>query len=125
MNVLLDTHTLLWWLDDNPTLSREAFNIISDGKNVVFMSAASIWEIRIKKSIGKIDIPLNFKEILEKQPFEVLSITSEHAHAIKELPLIHRDPFDRMLIAQGKIEKLAIITRDNFFSEYNINVIKA
>jgi len=125
MNVLLDTHTLLWWLDDNPTLSREAFNIISDGKNVVFMSAASIWEIRIKKSIGKIDIPLNFKEILEKQPFEVLSITSEHAHAIKELPLIHRDPFDRMLIAQGKIEKLAIITRDSFFSEYNINVIKA
>lgn len=125
MNVLLDTHTLLWWLDDNPTLSREAFNIISDGKNVVFMSAASIWEIRIKESIGKIDIPLNFKEILEKQPFEVLSITSEHAHAIKELPLIHRDPFDRMLIAQGKIEKLAIITRDNFFSEYNINVIKA
>ena len=89
------------------------------------MSAASIWEIRIKESIGKIDIPLNFKEILEKQPFEVLSITSEHAHAIKELPLIHRDPFDRMLIAQGKIEKLAIITRDNFFSEYNINVIKA
>jgi len=125
MNVLLDTHTLLWWLDDNPTLSREACNIISDGKNVVFMSAASIWEIRIKESIGKIDIPLNFKEILEKQPFEVLSITSEHAHAIKELPLIHRDPFDRMLIAQGKIEKLAIITRDSFFSEYNINVIKA
>ncbi|HPQ54329.1 MAG TPA: type II toxin-antitoxin system VapC family toxin [Spirochaetota bacterium] len=125
MNVLLDTHTLLWWLDDNPTLSREAINIISDGKNVVFISAASIWEIRIKESIGKIDIPLNFKEILEKQPFEVLSITSEHAHAIKELPLIHRDPFDRMLITQGKIEKLAIITRDVIFSEYNINVIKA
>jgi len=125
MNVLLDTHTLLWWLDDNPTLSREAYNIISDGKNVVFMSAASIWEIRIKESIGKIDIPSNFKEILEKQPFEVLSITSEHAHAIKELPLIHRDPFDRMLITQGKIEKLAIITRDVIFSEYNIHVIKA
>ncbi|HON80173.1 MAG TPA: type II toxin-antitoxin system VapC family toxin [Spirochaetota bacterium] len=125
MNVLLDTHTLLWWLDDNPTLSREAINIISDGKNVVFISAASIWEIRIKESIGKIDIPVNFKEILEKQPFEVLSITSEHTHAVKELPLIHRDPFDRMLIAQGKIEKLAIITRDVIFSEYNINVIKA
>lgn len=125
MNVLLDTHTLLWWLDDDPDLSREAFEIISDGENVVFISAASIWEIRIKESIGKINIPSDFKEILAKQPFEVLSITSEHAHAIKELPPIHKDPFDRMLIAQGKIEKLTIITRDSFFTEYDIGVIQA
>ncbi len=124
MNVLLDTHSLLWWLNDDPELSRQAFNVISNGENVIFISVVSIWEIRIKEAIGKIDIPSNFKEILDKQPFETLSIASEHAHFIKKLPLIHKDPFDRMLIAQSKIEKLTIITRDSFFTKYNIDVIE-
>lgn len=125
MNALLDTHTLLWWLNDDPYISREAFDIISEGENIVFISTASIWEIRIKEAIGKIDIPSNFKEILDEQPFEVLSILPEHAHAIKDLPLIHKDPFDRILIAQAKIGKLAIITADTVFSKYSVDVIIA
>lgn len=125
MNLLMDTHTLLWWLDDNPTLSVKARDAISDRKNDVFLSAAVIWEIRIKQSLGKLKIPRNFRETLEAQPFEILDITAEHAHAIVSLPGYHRDPFDRMLIAQAKIERFTIITRDNNIMKYKVPVIKA
>lgn len=82
MNLLIDTHTLLWWLDDNPILSKKARVAISDAKNIVFLSAAVIWEIRIKQALGKLQIPRNFREVLDDQPFEMLDITTEHAHAI-------------------------------------------
>lgn len=125
MNLLLDTHTLLWWLDDNPTLSKKARTFISDAQSTVFISAAVIWEIRIKQALGKIKIPGNFKEVLEAQHFEMLDITAEHAHAIFSLPNHHRDPFDRMLIAQAKIERFTIITRDIHIMKYKVPVIKA
>jgi len=97
MNLLLDTHVLLWWLNDDPTLSEKSFAAIADGKNLVFVSAVSIWEIRIKEALNKLKIPANFISILAEQPFELLDITHEHAHAIKNLPACHSDPFDRML----------------------------
>lgn len=125
MNLLLDTHVLLWWLDDNPTLSIDAKAAISDSNNLVFISAAVIWEIRIKQALGKLKIPKNFRRVLEDQSFEMLDITAEHAHAIGGLPPHHRDPFDRMLIAQARIEKFVIITRDNFFKKYQVPYIKA
>ena len=78
MNILLDTHVLLWWLDDNPVLSDKARMPISDGSNLIFVSAAAIWEIRIKQNLGKLDIPPNFRQILEQQPFEFLAITIDH-----------------------------------------------
>jgi PIN domain nuclease of toxin-antitoxin system len=125
MNLLLDTHVLLWWLDDNPSLSIDAKAAISDSNNLVFISAAVIWEIRIKQALGKLKIPKNFRRVLEDQSFEMLDITAEHAHAIGGLPPHHRDPFDRMLIAQARIEKFVIITRDNIFKKYQVPYIKA
>ena len=125
MNILLDTHVLLWWLDDNPVLSDNARRPISDGSNLIFVSAAVIWEIRIKQNLGKLDIPLNFRQVLEQEPFELLAITIEHAHAVGSLPPIHRDPFDRMLIAQAKTEGFTILTRDPLFREYRVPLIQA
>jgi len=125
MNLLIDTHVLLWWLDDNPTLSKKAREVIADGNNIIFVSAAVIWEIRIKQAIGKLKIPKDFKNILSKEPFEMLAITDEHAHAVGRLPLYHRDPFDRMLIAQAKVEGLTLVTRDTHLKKYKIPVIGA
>ena len=125
MNILLDTHVLLWWLDDNPVLSDKARMPISNGNNLIFVSAAVIWEIRIKQSLGKLDIPPNFSQILEQQPFEFLAITIDHAHAVGGLPAIHRDPFDRMLIAQAKTEGFTILNRDPLFREYKVPLIQA
>ncbi|MGD8291533.1 MAG: type II toxin-antitoxin system VapC family toxin [Desulfobacterales bacterium] len=125
MNILLDTHILLWWLDDSPVLSDLARRSISNGSNLIFVSAAVIWEIRIKESLGKLDIPPDFREVLENQPFEFLTITVEHAHAVSSLPSIHRDPFDRMLIAQAKTEGFTILTRDKLFREYKVALIQA
>ncbi len=125
MNLLLDTHALLWWLDANPLLSEKAKSYIADGSNLVFVSAVIIWEIRIKQALGKLEIPSNFRQVLEQQPFEMLAITAEHAHAVGDLPAIHRDPFDRMLIAQAKVEGFAIVTRDSIVQQYNIKTIQA
>jgi PIN domain nuclease of toxin-antitoxin system len=125
MNLLLDTHVLLWWLDDHPVLSRKAKAAIADGKNLVFVSAVAIWEIRIKQALGKLAIPQNFQKVLNAQPFEKLDITVEHAHAIKDLPAHHRDPFDRMLVAQTKVEHLTLVTRDIRLKKYKIPIIEA
>ena len=125
MNLLLDTHVLLWWLDDHPTLSEKARAAIADGKNLVFVSAAVIWEIRIKQALGKLEIPRNFRKVLDDQPFEMLNITVEHAHAIGDLPAHHRDPFDRMLVAQTRVEGLTLVTRDIRLKKYKIPLIEA
>ena len=125
MNLLLDTHALLWWLDDNPTLSNDARAAISESINIVFISAAVIWEIQIKQSLGKLKIPTNFRKVLETQPFEMLDITSEHAHKISSLPNYHRDPFDRMLISQAMVERFTLITRDKNIMKYKVSIIKA
>ncbi|MCP4667593.1 MAG: type II toxin-antitoxin system VapC family toxin [Deltaproteobacteria bacterium] len=125
MNLLLDTHVLLWWLDDHPTLSEQAKAAIADGKNMAFVSAAVIWEIRIKQALGKLEIPRNFRRVLDHQPFEFLDITVDHAHAVEGLPLHHRDPFDRMLVAQAVVEKLTLVTRDSRLKKYKIPLIEA
>ncbi len=124
MNILLDTHILLWWLDDSPSLTEKSRVPISDGNNLIFISTAVIWEIKIKQGLGKLVVPSNFRQVVEQQPFELLSITAEHADAISDLPDIHRDPFDRMLIAQAKTEGFTILTRDPLFREYNIPLIQ-
>ena len=125
MNLLLDTHVLLWWLDDHPTLSKKAKAAIADGENLVFVSAVIIWEIRIKQALGKLEIPRNFRRVLDDQPFEILDITVEHAHAAGDLPAHHRDPFDRMLVAQAKVEGLTLVTRDIRLKKYKIPLIEA
>jgi PIN domain nuclease of toxin-antitoxin system len=125
MNLLLDTHALLWWLDDHPSLSKKARTSISDGMNSVFVSAAVIWEIEIKKALGKLKIPSNFRQVLAQQSFEMLPVTVEHAYMVGDLPAFHRDPFDRMLIAQARVEGFTIVTRDSIFARYKIPVIQA
>jgi PIN domain nuclease of toxin-antitoxin system len=124
MNLLIDTHVLLWWLDDHPSLSEKARAVIADGNNMVFLSAAVIWEIRIKQALGKLKIPANFRQVLDKQPLETLAITAEHAHAVKDLPPHHRDPFDRMLIAQATVEGFTIVSGDTNIAKYKIPIIK-
>lgn len=124
MNLLLDTHILLWWLDDSPSLSKQARNAISDTDNLIILSAAVIWEIRIKQALEKLKIAKNFYEVIKEQGFEMLSITSDHAYAVGELPKHHRDPFDRMLIAQAKFENLTIVTHDAIFKKYQIPLLK-
>lgn len=118
MNLLIDTHILLWWLDDNPALTGRARAAVADGKNLVFVSAAVIWEIRIKQAIGKLILPENFRTILEQQPFLSLPVTAEHAHALEGLPFHHRDPFDRILIAQARTEGFTVVTHDPVFAKY-------
>ena len=125
MNLLLDTHVLLWWLNGHPTLSKTAQAAIADGKNLVFVSAVVVWEIRIKEALGKLEIPRNFKRVLESQPLEMLDITVDHAHAVGDLPAYHRDPFDRMLVAQAKVEGFTLVTHDVRLKKYKISLMEA
>jgi len=124
MNLLLDTHVLLWWLNGHPSLSKKSQSAIADGKNLVFVSAVVVWEIRIKEALGKLEIPRNFKRVLDSQPFEMLDITVEHAHAVRDLPLHHRDPFDRMLVAQAKVEGFTLVTHDVRLKKYKVSMIE-
>lgn len=125
MNLLLDTHVLLWWLDDHPRLSGRAKATLADGKNLVFVSAVVIWEIRIKQALGKLKIPDDFQSVLREQPFETLDITVEHAHAVGDLPDHHRDPFDRMLVAQAQVERLTLVSHDVSLKRYKIPFLMA
>jgi PIN domain nuclease of toxin-antitoxin system len=124
MNLFLDTHILLWWLDDNKSLSRQAREAIATTDNLIFISVAVIWEMRIKQALGKLEIPSDFLSVLKQQGFEILSITANHAHKVGDLPMHHRDPFDRMLIVQAMEEGLTIMTHDRAFKKYGVPVIE-
>jgi len=124
MNLLLDTHAFLWVVDDSPALSREARREISNGRNLVFVSAATAWEIAIKQLLGKLRAPFaDYLEELRLNRLMTLDITSEHAIAVGRLPLHHKDPFDRMLVAQAQVEKLTIVTHDRRIRAYDVRVI--
>jgi len=125
MNLLLDTHVLIWALENNLTLSEPARNAIIDGNNMVFVSAASVWEMSIKKAMGKLNVPDNLDEEIKLHRFTPLDINAEHAELAGQLPDIHKDPFDRMLIAQSIIEKLTLVSRDKLIANYKVKLIKA
>jgi PIN domain nuclease of toxin-antitoxin system len=125
MNILLDTHVLIWALENNPTLSKTAVDCIVDGSNMVFVSAASVWEINIKMSMGKLEAPDNLLEEIRLHRFTPLPMTLEHAQLAGRLPDIHKDPFDRMLVAQAMMEKLTLATRDKLIEGYKIKTVKA
>ena len=125
MTLLLDTHVLLWWLDDPDLLSRKARDAIAQGDNMIFLSAAVAWEIAIKKALGKLDAPDDLQDVMAAERFQPLPITIPHALAIAALPAIHQDPFDRIQIAQTKLESLTLVTRDRFIQQYPISSIKA
>ena len=123
MNLLLDTHTLIWALEDNPSLSALARVAIVDGENMVFISAVSVWEISIKKALGKLEAPDTLLDEIERIRFTPLDITLEHADRAGKLPAIHMDPFDRMLIAQAQSEQLTLITRDAEIQKYQVRCL--
>lgn len=125
MNLLLDTHVLLWWLDDPSLLSETAESAVRDPNNNVLVSAATIWEIVIKKGIGKLDVPDELDEVLRDCGFVSLPVTVPHALAVGSLPSRHRDPFDRMLVAQAMAEGLTVVSRDAAVLRYPIPGIRA
>ena len=122
MKILLDTHILLWWLDDAVKLSSKSRSLISDTNHIAFVSAATIWEISIKCAIGKLSVPGDMKQALQANGFEVISITFEHAERAGKLPRHHDDPFDRMLIAQSEIENFTLLSHDKRFKQYAITL---
>ena len=125
MILSLDTHVLLGWLADNATLSQTTRTEISDGKNLVFVSAAAAWEMVIKSALGKLDIPSDLEAALTANRFQPLPITIPHALAVADLPHHHNDPFDRLLIAQAKVEGLTLVTRDEQIKKYDVSIMEA
>ena len=125
MNLLLDTHAFLWAIDNDPRLSPKAREVIINGNNVVFVSAATAWEISIKKGIGKLQVPNgDYLEELKVHRFTALDITTEHALAVENLPPHHKDPFDRILVAQAQLENLTLVTRDPRIKAYTVPIIE-
>ena len=124
MRLLLDTHTLLWWLTENPYLQDSARKLIANKNNDILVSAASAWEIATKVRLGKlsiaIDLARDFTAYLERERFDSLAVTAEHGIRAGLLPGPHKDPFDRMLIAQALAENLAIVSNDVVFDGYGV-----
>jgi PIN domain nuclease of toxin-antitoxin system len=122
MSLLLDTHVVLWWLADDPTLSAD-IKARLDHEPDVYVSSATIWEVAIKQAIGKLKEPADLPERVRDSGFRPLPITADHAIAAARLPLIHRDPFDRMLIAQARCEDLTLVTRDPYAQRYEVSLL--
>ena len=125
MLLLLDTHTFLWWNGDDPTLGPEARAAIADATNIVFVSAATAWEIATKRASGKLEAPGDVAEWVREDGFSELPIHIEHAVLSAELPQHHRDPFDRLLIAQASIEELTLVTTDPQIAKYEVEMLDA
>ena len=127
MRALLDTHTFLWWNADDPQLSPRASEIISDGKNEIFLSAASVWEIAIKAAKGRLVLPesplLYIPDRMSLYRIQPLHVQVSHALHVYDLPPYHADPFDRLLIAQSQLESLPIITADGDFQQYDVEIV--
>lgn len=124
MRLLLDTHALLWWLDGDPQLTKIARAAIGDEQNPVYVSAGSAWEIATKVRIGKlpgaVEVAERLPEILTQQAFATLAISLEHARRAGLLPGAHRDPFDRILIAQAQLEGLTLVSNESLFDAFGI-----
>jgi PIN domain nuclease of toxin-antitoxin system len=118
LRLLLDTHVLPWWLGNDPALSATSGTLIQDPENVIFVSAVSLWEIGLKESLGKLRLPADFQEKLASQSFENLPLTAAQTRQVARLPWHHRDPFDRMLVAQAVTEKLVLLTADAVLAPY-------
>ncbi|KGM35612.1 type II toxin-antitoxin system VapC family toxin [Inquilinus limosus] len=124
-SVLLDTHAFLWWLTDDSALGPAAREVIGEPRNQIFVSAATTWEIAIKRQLGKLTAPADIEAAVEEKGFAKLPISLFHGQQAGSLPLHHRDPFDRMLIAQSQAEGLELMTIDPVFRQYGVRLIEA
>jgi PIN domain nuclease of toxin-antitoxin system len=126
MKYILDTHTLIWFLEDNQKLSFYAKNAIENSQNQCFVSIVSLWEIAVKVSLGKLVLRYGFSELsnfINKSNIEILPIEFEHLQQLHQLDYHHKDPFDRLLIAQAQSEKMIFITKDENFDKYKIQIL--
>lgn len=126
MNLLLDTHVALWAITDDPKLPSKARTIIQDARTTVWISAASVWEISIKYGLGKADMPVSGHDALNyfrQAGYRLLAVEPEHTVAIEDLPPIHRDPFDRLLIAQALVEPMRLMTHDDTVARYSDTIM--
>jgi PIN domain nuclease of toxin-antitoxin system len=123
LKLLPDTHAVLWWLADDPRFGARAARELVNGRNQVLLSAVVIWEVAIKRGLGKLDAPEDLVDTLVQAGAGPLPITLGHAAALEALPLHHRDPFDRLLIAQAQIEQAALVSRGPYFPGYGVPLI--
>jgi PIN domain nuclease of toxin-antitoxin system len=124
VRLLLDTHVVLWWSEQSRRLKATLRKQIAQADEV-FVSAASAWEVNIKVSLGKLSVPGPLMEVVESSGFSALPVTFEHAEAVKGLPALHSDPFDRLLVAQAQVEGLHLVTSDVILARYAIPVVRA
>ena len=127
MRALLDTHTFLWWIDNDRRLSMRVRTLMGDGSNVLFFSAASGWEIAIKARLGKLQLPGDLAPFLTdhlvRNHVTILSIHLSHTLHVYSLPALHRDPFDRLLVAQSQLEQLPMLTADPLIQQYSVQTL--
>jgi PIN domain nuclease of toxin-antitoxin system len=123
VSLLLDTHVILWWLTDDPALSDEMKTRLDDEPGL-YVSPASLWEVTIKQSIGKLSEPIDLAEETGNSGFRELPVTFRHGIAAGRLPLIHRDPFDRMLVAQAHCEAMTLASRDPHIQRYDVALLR-
>jgi PIN domain nuclease of toxin-antitoxin system len=127
MRLLLDTHVMLWWHDQPVRLTEAAYSAISDPSNDVFLSVVNGWEIQIKAQLDKLTLPKPLRVLFHEEQatngFGLLPVTLEHVYTLDSLPLHHRDPFDRLLIAQAHREGLTLVTHDPKFAAYSVSLL--
>jgi len=127
LNLLLDTHIALWAITDSPKLSQKARELIESPKTTIWISVASLWEIAIKYSLGRGDMPISSQQAISyfrESGYRFLAVEAEHAVAVEELPSHHQDPFDRILVAQALIEPMRLMTHDSLVALYSDTIIK-
>ncbi len=125
VRLLLDTHTFVWWLSDVTRLTDGASAAITNPRNDVFVSAVTGWEIAVKRQRGQLKVPASLSAVVEAEGFTHLPLTFRHAEHAGGLPMHHRDPFDRFLVAQAQIEGLTLVTRDWWIRQYEVKVLEA
>ena len=123
MKLLLDTHVALWWLADDDRIGDHVVRRLTENTSQVLLSAVVVWEVAIKRSLGKLDAPPELARTLLDAGAQPLPVTIDHAAAVEKLPWRHRDPFDRLLVAQALTEDAAIVSGDEPLSEYGVTVI--
>jgi len=127
MKLLFDTHAFIWWDSDPARLSAQALSHCQNPENVLLLSVASVWEIQIKAQLGKLKLSFPLAEIIASQRqtnlVEILPVTLTHVLALEELPAMHKDPFDRLLIAQGRIEDACLVSHDPNMAQYPVTVV--